>query len=259
MEAVRKYGNKPFQVAILHGGPGGPGQVAPIARELSLTKGILEPLQSKYSIDGQLSELHDTLKRDALSPITLIGHSWGAMLAILYASQNPEMIKKLILVSCGPLESKYSSDDVMKNRFSRMSDEVKSRLEQILKKLETAKDKNSLFSEVCDIATKIDSYSPILNENELIEAQYDVFTSVWGEVENFRSKGGFEKAVKKIKCSVVAIHGDYDPHPSDGVKNILSALGDFTFYLLDVCGHYPWLEKHAKEKFYSILKKEIDL
>jgi pimeloyl-ACP methyl ester carboxylesterase len=91
------------------------------------------------------------------------------------------------------------------------------------------------------------------DEYEPIEAQYDIFTGIWKEIEALRSKGGFEDAAKKIKCPVIAIHGDYDPHPADGVKKILSEADDFTFYLLEKCGHYPWLEKHAKEKFYSIL------
>jgi pimeloyl-ACP methyl ester carboxylesterase len=57
---------------------------------------------------------------------------------------------------------------------------------------------------------------------------------------------------------VVAIHGDYDPHPADGINIPLSnALPDFRFVLLEHCGHYPWIEWQAQVKFYEILVEEL--
>jgi pimeloyl-ACP methyl ester carboxylesterase len=58
---------------------------------------------------------------------------------------------------------------------------------------------------------------------------------------------------------VIAIHGDYDPHPAEGVQKPLSSvLRDFRFVLLEKCGHTPWLERQARESFYHILKEEIE-
>ena len=63
---------------------------------------------------------------------------------------------------------------------------------------------------------------------------------------------------KNIECPVVAIHGDYDPHPAEGVeKPLASILKNFRFILLQNCGHKPWIEKHAKDIFYEILKQEL--
>ena len=57
---------------------------------------------------------------------------------------------------------------------------------------------------------------------------------------------------------MVAIHGDYDPHPWSGVTEPLTrVLKDFRFILLENCGHYPWYERAAREQFFSILKKEV--
>jgi pimeloyl-ACP methyl ester carboxylesterase len=63
---------------------------------------------------------------------------------------------------------------------------------------------------------------------------------------------------EKIQCPVVAIHGDYDPHPAEGVRQPLSrVLQDFRFILLENSGHQPWIERAARDKFYSILRSEI--
>jgi pimeloyl-ACP methyl ester carboxylesterase len=73
-----------------------------------------------------------------------------------------------------------------------------------------------------------------------------------------RRNGTLVALGKQIQCPVVAIHGDYDPHPPEGIKKPLSAvLKNFRFILLKNCGHLPWIEKEAKDKFYGILKEEL--
>ncbi len=64
----------------------------------------------------------------------------------------------------------------------------------------------------------------------------------------------------RIKCRVVAIHGDYDPHPAAGVQKPLSGiLKSFRFIPIKNCGHQPWIEKGARDKFYNILRNELRL
>ncbi len=104
---IRKYGNPPFSVAVIHGGPGAPGEMAPVARELSSRWGVLEPLQTQASIDGQIEELKTVLEQNANLPVTLIGWSWGSFLSYIFASKYPSYVKKLILVSSGPFDATY--------------------------------------------------------------------------------------------------------------------------------------------------------
>jgi len=84
---VRYYGKEPFQVAVIHGGPGAPGSVAAIARELSKNYGVLEPIQTKTSLEGQVLELYGVLMAFGDLPITLIGHSRGAWLAYIITAR----------------------------------------------------------------------------------------------------------------------------------------------------------------------------
>ena len=86
-------------------------------------------------------------------------------------------------------------------------------------------------------------------------------TIVWGEASKLRRQSGeLLKLGEGIGCPVVAIHGDYDPHPAAGVKEPLArVLTDFRFIVLGKCGHHPWLERHAKDNFYDTLRKEIGL
>ena len=70
-----------------------------------------------------------------------------------------------------------------------------------------------------------------------------------------RRNGELLPIVKRIECPVLAIHGDYDPTPVDGVALPLrEALREFQMIVLDKCGHDPWREHWAVGKFYAILE-----
>jgi len=86
MNNLRIYGTAPFNIALVHGGPGAPGEMAPVARELSSEMGVLEPLQTADSIDGQVEELKDVLETHGTPPLILVGFSWGAWLSFILAA-----------------------------------------------------------------------------------------------------------------------------------------------------------------------------
>ena len=52
MKNLRVYGKAPYSVAVIHGGPGAPGSIAPVASELSKDIGVLEPLQAEAAGGG---------------------------------------------------------------------------------------------------------------------------------------------------------------------------------------------------------------
>jgi pimeloyl-ACP methyl ester carboxylesterase len=111
------------------------------------------------------------------------------------------------------------------------------------------------------LVEKTDAYDPMPSDtvsSDLVGTRGDNFQSVWTDAENMRESGVLLGLAKDIKCPVLAIHGDHDPHPVDGVKIPLSSiLPEFRCILLEKCGHTPWRERHARDRFFSILKEEI--
>jgi pimeloyl-ACP methyl ester carboxylesterase len=180
------------------------------------------------------------------------------LLSFIFAAKYPKLIKKLVLVSSGPFEEKYSAK-IMKTRLNRLNEKEKTDFNAIIKELNTTLSvkKNKLMSKLGKLISKADSYSP-LRKNNKVECNYDIYESVWKEAEKLRESRKLIRYAKKVKCPVVAIHGDYDPHPYQGVKILSEKIKDFKFILLKKCGHTPWLEKYAKESFYKTLKKEIN-
>lgn len=261
---LRKYGKQPFCVAVVHGGPGAAGEMAPVARELADRWAILEPLQTKLTVGEQVEELKTTLENNATLPVTLVGFSWGAWLSFIFAATYPEFVKKLILVGSGGYEEKYASK-THKTRMKRLSAKQKLEIKSLEKDLDhpRGQDKNMIFAKLGALFTKVDTYNPIprsLGKSGEVDCRVDIFQSVWKDVAQLRDSGELLELGKLIRCPVVAIHGDYDPHPAQGVeKPLLRVLQKFRFILLTNCGHKPWIEKDARGRFFEILKEELSL
>ena len=256
---LRKYGTSPFNLAVIHDGPGAPGEMAPVARELSTFGGVLEPLQTAITIEGQVRELSEVLEKYGNLPVTLIGFSWGAMLSFMFTALHPHMVKKLILIGSGPYEEKYAAN-ITKTRISRLGKEDSKNFVRLTETLNdpSTKNRNEALCNFGKLMLKADTYDPLPHEEQGLECNYESFKGVWEEASELRSKGKLLELGKEIRCQVVAIHGDYDPHPFEGVKEPLSrTLKDFRFIFLEKCGHQPWIEKEAKVKFYNSLKNEI--
>lgn len=264
MSPVRKWGAGPYPVVVVHGGPGAPGEMAAVARELSAVKGVLEPLQTETTLDGQVRELMQVLERDGRPPVTLIGFSWGAFLSWMAAARYPELVAKLILVGCPPFEDQYAKA-ITKTRLDRLKPEdrrealaLMASLEQPDGALSGGKDYNALLAHLGNLLARADTCDPLTVEDKSFCCQYDIYKGVWDEACELRRAKMLLAMGQKITCPVVAIHGDYDPHPAEGVEVPLEKnLKNFRFILLPKCGHRPWIERYAAEEFYRILVEEI--
>ncbi|MCU0643878.1 MAG: alpha/beta hydrolase [bacterium] len=261
IENCNTYGKKPYTIAVIHGGPGAAGEMTPFAKELSRQWGVLEPLQTAASIDGQLKELKSVLEKYGDTPIQFIGFSWGAWLSYLFAAKFPGVVKKLILVSSDSFDEKYAQK-IQETRLNRMKEDDRKKYHSLIKLLRdpSIKNKNDALQQLGELCEKIDMFEPVEIGIPKIEFRADIFQSVWQEAAELRRSGKLLEWGKKIQCPVVAIHGDYDPHPAEGVRKPLAAvLNNFRFIVLKNCRHKPWIERWAKDDFYRILKGQLEI
>jgi pimeloyl-ACP methyl ester carboxylesterase len=263
MISFRTYGSAPYSAAVVHGGPGACGEMAPVARRLSSFCGVLEPIQNALSVNGQVDELKSVLEENAVPPVVLIGHSWGAWLCFILAARHPSLAGKLILVSSPPFEEKYTAE-ITQTRRARLSADENREFDSIIKRLEKFRIGNHtrLLGRLGTLTSRTDVFSPEPCEPEPgdgLPFRSDIYKAVWKEASEMRASGRLIELARRITCPVLAVHGSYDPHPPDGVRlPLLGTIKDFRFILLNHCGHRPWIERRAKDEFFSILQREIE-
>jgi pimeloyl-ACP methyl ester carboxylesterase len=107
---VRTYGSAGPHVLVLHGGPAAPGSAEALARSLADSFRVLEPWQrssgcERLTVATHVADLHDVvMTRCADTRPALVGHSWGAMLALVYASIYSDNISAIVIVGCGTFD-----------------------------------------------------------------------------------------------------------------------------------------------------------
>lgn len=262
---VVRHGEKPYRVAVIHGGPGAPGSGWHLAELIhdELKIGVLEPYQSADTIAGLIAELDAQLHAAGTLPAVLVGHSWGAWLAPLYTARHPEAVRQLILVGAGPLLAEYVPE-LEKRREARFNAEERRRFHELLQQLEhapeAAADRDALLAELGALCGKADFYAPLSlpASPHPVAADGKAYARLWPEIAKLREAGQLPEVFRNLPVAPVFIHGDSDPHPPEGIRSVLANAGiPFSFHLLDCCGHEPWAERYAREAFAKLLKTII--
>ena len=120
------------------------------------------------------------------------------------------------------------------------------------------RDTGTALARLGHLFAKADDYDPVTQDTEVLEVQGELYQRVWQEATELRANGDLLKLGRRIRCPVVAIHGDYDPHPLQGVREPLATvLKDFRFVLIKHCGHVPWIERRARDEFFLVLRNEL--
>jgi pimeloyl-ACP methyl ester carboxylesterase len=230
VDAVRLYGPPPYRVVLVHGGPGGAGEMSPLARTLGGSLSLVEAMQTKLSIADLIDELREQIAVHAQGPAVLVGHSWGAWLCLLLTARHPEFVERLEMAT---LEAMLADPKVS--------------------------DKGALFDDYGYLFEKTENYDAEPEPKDRFETDPAIFDSVWPEAAALRTSGELLRQSALVKCPVLAIHGDYDPSPADGVREPLARVltAPFEFIVLKNCGHTPWLERGARAELFETLTREL--
>lgn len=260
---TRDYGNEGTQIMLLHGGPGAPGYVAPIARRLASRYRVIEPFQrgrdqnagEPLSVARHIADLHHVIETKVGEKPVLVGHSWGAMLALAYLAEHMGSSRSLVLIGCGTFD-KASRARLQEIRRSRMDDKFKRRETAILSRFT---DPDERLKAIGSLHQRLDSVELMKHKDETAAFDAKAHEQTWADMIRLQEADVYPAAFSRIKCPVLMLHGVQDPHPGGMIRDsLLPFLPQLEYHELSRCGHYPWLEKHAHEEFYRVLFEWLD-
>lgn len=260
MKHERIHGSGEPGVCVLHGGPGAPDSAARLARILGRRHQVLEPERLEPSLAAQVQGLRSDLAAWTDSSVVLVGHSWGAMLGLAFAAKHPGMVSRLVMVGCGALEARHAKG-IMDLRLARLDPDQRAEVLELQQRLADPqeRDKDGVMARLGTLMAVADAFDMLEAETRPGRCRFDVFQAVWSGAEALRRQGRFLDYARAVRCPVLALHGDYDPHPARGIQETLTEhVRDIRFILLENCGHTPWNERLARESFLRLLFEELE-
>jgi proline iminopeptidase len=202
------------------------------------------------TIDSEVDDLDRLTEHFGLSAITLLGHSWGGLLAMEFVTRHPDRVTQLILMNTAPA----SHADLLRFREQRKSAEASglARMEAISRKAGYAQG---------DIETEAEyyraHYGATLRRPEHLEdlvgrlrvhfTPEDILTA--RAIEDrlyaqtwFADEYDLLPRLGALKTQTLVIHGGYDFVPLQCARNIVQAMSASHLVVLQDCGHFAYIE-----------------
>ena len=179
-----------------------------------------------------------------LEPLSLLGYSWGAMLALLYTIEqrrNPHLVPpaRLALVSPAPLTREYRRAFEAEFNRRQQAPKIQEMREELAKSGLREKDPAAYRQRAFELGVAGYFATPSkARDLTPFRVVGKVQQSVWESLGNFDLIGDLEG----IKTPSIVIHGRDDPIPLASSVEASRAIGT-GLVVLDDCGHVPYVEQ----------------
>jgi pimeloyl-ACP methyl ester carboxylesterase len=68
--------------------------------------------------------------------------------------------------------------------------------------------------------------------------------------------GLYPEKFAAIVSPALMLHGDYDPHPGEMIReSLLPYLPQLEYRPFEKCGHKPAVERHARQAFFAVMRR----
>jgi proline iminopeptidase len=253
----RIVGDRGPLAIILAGGPGAdPSYVQPVVAELSKhyqcllfeQRGTGRSKLKMYNFQtinfqeylGDLEALRTYLKQEKL---LLVGHSWGAMLALSYAGTYPKRTRAVVSIDSGPIAENHAAAEEANITRRLLPSEQQEVLEWEKRK---TTDPILAFGEIQRIMMSAYFYDRQKAAQSLHYMAPGINTEVMrlGYQPEFGSLHKFIRSrLPAIKSPVLLVHGRQDAVAEASVAEAHSLIKRSQLALINNCGHLPWLEQ----------------
>ena len=246
----RRTGAGP-ETVVLHGGPGAhhdyllPGFDA-LADGRTLVYydqrgGGRSPVAREIAVgwEEHVADLEALRAIWGLERLTIAGYSWGALLALLYATRHPGRVERLALVSPAPvwlaMRERFEAEFARRNLDPELQAERKRLRESGLRESDPAAYQQRVFE-----LSVVPYFFDPARARDLTPFRVTGRTQqeVWSSLGDF----DLRPAIATLRVPAIVLHGSDDPIPAENAEAVSAALGA-PLHRLDRCGHVPYVER----------------
>jgi proline iminopeptidase len=238
---------------LCHGGPGFWDTLGPVAEVLGVYGRVIRWDQRgggrsehrvPYSVGGCVADLDAVRGHYGLDRVTVVGHSWGATLALQYALAFPGRVEQVVYVSGTGLswawhaQYKERQRDALGPYAARLAE--LDALPGLGVREQREGDLLRVAAEFRDPATALEyaaaQVTPYFVSDPLVNA------SINTETRGYREADLVERC-RALRVPVVVVDGALDLRPRWAVDSLVRALPDVERVTLEGSGHFPWIDE----------------
>src|SRR6058998_2594118 len=261
---TRRAGDGP-PVVVLHGGPGAHHdyllpQYDLLARGRTLLYydqrgGGRSPVGRDTPVGWQehVADLEALRKHWAIDRLTLLGYSWGGLLAVLYALEHPDRVGQLALVAPAPLTARWR-EEFERRLSARLADPRIVRARAELSASGLAQRDPEKYRRLAFALSVAGYFKDPSRVKEMTPFRVTARTqqAVWQSLGDYDLRDRVRKTFPKGKAPrALLVHGVFDPMPIESARETAALLDTGVIEL--ATGHAPHVE--ATEDFVRALDR----
>jgi proline iminopeptidase len=247
------------QLLVLHGGPGADhAYLLPQMLELASEYELIfydqrgggrskESVPTRITWETQVNDLARVVAELAIEPLTIVGYSWGGLLALLYSIEAarhrtaPAPVR-LALIDPAPISREYRMQ--FEAEFARRQQGPA--IQSLRAELAASGLKESDPAAYRQRAFELSVAGYFANPNRATDltpfrVTGRVQQSIWESLGDF----DLTSDLAAVHCPTIVVHGRQDPIPLESSESIARAM-NAELVPLDACGHVPYVEQSAK-------------
>ncbi|MEV4197444.1 MULTISPECIES: alpha/beta fold hydrolase [Micromonospora] len=198
-----------------------------------------------YMVARFVADLDAVRQHLGASRVSLLGHSWGAMLALRYALDHPDRVSRLIYVSGTGVDP----EDTWRPMFHR---DIEQRIGADAERWKDLRNRNRTPAEDRELAIlqwSADFVDPAKARQHAerlctpwLGINYECANSVNAEVRQYLRDHDVPARCRSLTVPTLIVDGEQDLRPRWAVDSLAQALPHVQRVTLTGAGHMPWVE-----------------
>jgi proline iminopeptidase len=249
-------------VVVLHGGPGlsmaylqpDLGPLAKARRVISYDqrgagRSTVTSDPALVNLTKHVDDLEAVRRFFSLERVTIVGHSWGAALALHYALRFPDRVARLLLVGAMPPRQTPYFEQFGNNLRTWMDEPTRAELARLTAARRDAADPVSACRAYWGLFIRgylADPHKPLSSRGDVCDAPAEAVRNS-GRV-NALTVGplgdwDWRPLMASVKAPTLVVHGERDPIPMAAAREWAAAIPNARLLVIPGSGHFPYIEQ----------------
>lgn len=197
--------------------------------------------------ESQVRDLESVVREFSLDPLTIVGYSWGALLALLYSVQAAHghaapAPARLVLIDPAPISQSWRQRFEAEFARRQQSAAVQALRDELAASGLRESDPDAYRHRTFELSVAGYFADPrAARDLTPFRVTARVQQSTWESLGDF----DLTTALRDVHCPALVVHGRQDPIPLESSAAVAEAL-EAGLVVLDDCGHVPYVEQPAE-------------
>ena len=201
---------------------------------------------TNFNVELLVDDLEQLRIAFGIEKLNLIGHSWGGLLAMYYAVEHPEKVKRLITVSSAPVNTELLIQ-CYNNQVSRFTEEEWTEVQELWESEGYLAGDPEVLNKAMRMSEGVLFHDKANIDRYMAAAAFDSVTAKNAVVLNDLARDiklniHVQDRLSQIQCPTLIVHSQQDFIVPAAPRLANELISNSELVLLEGSGHYPHVE-----------------